>query len=77
MRTTLDIDDDVLAVAREKARREGISLGRAVSAYALRGIHGGEPSSGSRGVPVFTPPQGSQAHTVTLDHVERDRDGDE
>ena len=48
MRTTLDIDDDVLAVAREKARREGISLGRAVSAYALRGIHSGEPNSGSR-----------------------------
>ena len=46
MRTTLDIDDDVLAVAREKARREGISLGRAVSAYALRGSHSGEPNSG-------------------------------
>ena len=77
MRTTLDIDDGVLAVVREKARREGLSLGRAVSDYALRGIRGGGPDSGSRWVPVFTPPQGNPPHTVTLDLVERHRDGDE
>ncbi|WKR20298.1 Putative antitoxin VapB38 [Actinomyces israelii] len=77
VRTTLDIDDSVLAVAREKARREGLSLGRVVSDYALRGIHGGGPDAGSRGVPVFTPPQGDPSHTVTLDLVERHRDGDE
>lgn len=76
MRTTLDIDDDVLAVARERARREGISLGRAVSDYALRGIRGNGAEVGSRGVPVFSPPSGQPVHTVTLDLVERYRDGD-
>lgn len=42
MRTTLEIDDRVLAVARERARREGVSLGRAVSDLALRGAGGGD-----------------------------------
>ncbi len=31
MRTTLDIDEDLLLAAREVARREGVSLGKAVS----------------------------------------------
>jgi len=31
MRTTLDIDDDVLAAAKELARRENSSAGRIVS----------------------------------------------
>ena len=77
MRTTLDIDDAVLAVARERVRREGVSLGRAVSDYALRGIRGAGPGAGSRGVPVFAPPPGRPIHTVTLGLVERHRDGDE
>ncbi|MBC7779430.1 MAG: hypothetical protein H7125_04925 [Proteobacteria bacterium] len=32
MRTTLDIDDDVLAAARDLSRRQRIPLGRVVSA---------------------------------------------
>lgn len=38
MRTTVDIDDVVLAAARSKARLEGISLGRAVSDLALQAL---------------------------------------
>lgn len=38
MRTTLAIDDDVLAAARERAAREGRSLGEVVSALARRGL---------------------------------------
>ena len=34
MRTTLDIDDDVLQAAKERARREGSSAGRVLSALA-------------------------------------------
>jgi hypothetical protein len=33
MRTTLSLDDDVSAVARQRAQRERISLGEAVSRY--------------------------------------------
>lgn len=38
VRTTLDIDDRVLALARSRARDRGISLGRAVSDLALAGL---------------------------------------
>lgn len=33
MRTTISLDDDVFAVARQRAQRERISLGEAVSRY--------------------------------------------
>ena len=38
MRTTLDIDDDVLAAARELARRERRSIGRTLSELARAGL---------------------------------------
>ena len=38
MRTTLNIDDDVLAVARALAQRKKTSLGSALSELARRGI---------------------------------------
>lgn len=38
MRTTLDIDDDVLETAREIARREGRTAGRVVSDLLRRAL---------------------------------------
>ena len=38
MRTTLDIDDDILQAARELARRERRSLGSIVSTLARQGL---------------------------------------
>ncbi len=38
MRTTVTIDDDVLAVARALAERQGGSLGNALSELARRGF---------------------------------------
>ena len=38
MRTTVTIDDDVLAVARALAQRKGTSLGSALSELARRGF---------------------------------------
>lgn len=38
MRTTLDIDETVLSAGRALARSQGISLGRAISDLALRGL---------------------------------------
>lgn len=39
MRTTLDLDEHVLAAARSLARARGISVGAAVSELARRGIN--------------------------------------
>lgn len=38
MRTTLDVDDDVLASAKEIARREGKTAGRVLSDLARRAL---------------------------------------
>ena len=40
MRTTLDIDDDVLAATKELARREGRSAGQMVSSLLRRTLTG-------------------------------------
>ena len=54
MRTTLDIDDVVLAQARAIAQERGISLGAAVSRLALRGMQpGGAVQANAVGLPVF------------------------
>jgi len=41
MRTTLDIDDDLLAAAKELARREGTTAGQVVSRLLRRSLTGG------------------------------------
>ena len=53
MRTTLQIDDDVLKAARTLAAERGVSIGRVISDLARRGLR---PESGARdreGFPVF------------------------
>jgi len=60
MRTTLDIDDDVLRAARSIARVQDVSLGRAVSALARKALSV-RSFAKKRGFPVFrvapsTPP---------------------
>lgn len=40
MRTTLDIEDDVLFAARDMARREKQSIGRIISELARKGLSG-------------------------------------
>ena len=77
MRTTLEIDDKVLDLARERARHEGISVGRAISDLALQGLKGGTRRLSKRGVPVFSPPPGATAHAVTPEMIERYRDDDQ
>jgi hypothetical protein len=40
MRTTLTIDDSLLAAARDAANRTGRSIGEIISDWALRGVRG-------------------------------------
>jgi len=44
VRTTLNIDDDVLFAVKEKARRQGRSAGEVLSEFARKGLLG--PASG-------------------------------
>lgn len=71
MRTTVDLDDDVLAAARAIARDERISLGAAVSRLAKRGISGQQVVASGRGFPII----GTDARKpITLHSVNDHRD---
>ena len=49
MRTTLQLDDDVLAAARVLARQRRISLGAVISDLARRGLVGPPPAAATTG----------------------------
>lgn len=59
MRTTLTIDDDVLAVARALATRTGKSPGDAVSELARRGFGPPLEIDEKNGIPHFRVPEGT------------------
>jgi predicted ATPase len=73
MRTTLDVDDAVLAAARALARSEGISLGAAVSQLARRGLDSSNVVVAG-GFPVFE--STDDARAITLELVNEYRDGE-
>jgi len=70
MRTTLDLDDRVLAAARELAAARRKSLGEVVSELAARGLRP-DPNALAQedGLPVFAVPR--DAPPLTLEIVER------
>jgi hypothetical protein len=73
MRTTVNIDDDVLLVAQDRARRERRSLGAVLSELARRGLQPSVPDGSRSQVPGFTPLP-SRGVVVTDADVERLRD---
>ena len=70
MRTTLDIEDDVLQAAKELAEREGSTAGRVISALARRGLlapgNKTKPSQPTRGGVPLLP---SRGEVVTMGQV--------
>lgn len=73
MRTTLDIDDDVVAAARELAAAEKRSLGAVVSELARRGLTPARVEVAD-GLPVICVPAG--ASPITPEMVRRALDED-
>jgi len=75
MRTTLDIEDDVLQAAKELAQREGGTAGQVISTLARRGLAlptaGRKNRSGVRGGVPMLP---SRGEVVTLEHVQQLQD---
>lgn len=67
MRTTVTIDDDILAVARALAQQNGISIGRALSELARRGQRATAAAVTSDGLPAFSVPR--DAKPITSDDV--------
>lgn len=67
MRTTLTIDDDILAIARAHAEREERSIGAVLSDMARRSLTADKARVGALGLPLLPARQG--AKVVTPEHV--------
>lgn len=78
MRTTLDLDDDVLASAKEIARRENKTAGQVLSELARRALtQGAAPAASAKRRPVAAhgfQPFASRGAVVTNALIEKLRD---
>ena len=72
MRTTVDIEKDVLLAAKEIARRRGSTLGQVLSELARKSLIQKPPLSEEDGLQLFPIQPG--AGVVTLELVNRLRD---
>lgn len=73
MRTTLEIEDDVLEVAKDLARHQCVSLGKTVSQLLRKGIQSPERGQTMRnGLRIVNRP--ANAAPVTLEIVNQIRD---
>ncbi len=68
MRTTLQLDDDILQAARSLARAENRTLGEVISALARNGLAPRPQEDTDQGFPVFSVPP--DAPPITLETVQ-------
>lgn len=79
MRTTLDIDDDVLHAAKERARRERKTAGQVVSELLRQALTAPAASGGrvAEPSPLYGfQPFASTGHLVTNEQIDHLRDDD-
>jgi hypothetical protein len=73
MRTTLDLDEDVLQAAKEIAANRGTTAGRVLSDLARKGLEPTQSAEIRNGVPLMPRrPKGSPP--LTLETINRLRD---
>jgi Arc/MetJ family transcription regulator len=68
MRTTVDIDDDVLQAARELAIKEKSTAGKIISSLARRALATTAVSKRTKNAVPVLPRRGD---VITIDHVKR------
>jgi len=72
MRTTLDIDDDILLVTKELAGHQGTSMGKVLFNLARKALMQQPEITTRNGLPLF--PRQPGAAVVTLELVNQLRD---
>jgi hypothetical protein len=72
MRTTLDLEEDVLLAAKEIAKQRGNTVGRVLSDLARQALTRQAPVSRKHGLPLF--PVQPDAGVITLELVNHLRD---
>ena len=53
MRTTLELDDDLVTAAKHLARQQGVTLGEVISELARKSLSAGAPPKERNGVLLF------------------------
>jgi hypothetical protein len=74
MRTTLDIDEDILQAAKELAAQQRTTAGKVLSNLARKALSPDHAIELRNGVPLLPPREGEGV--VTVDEVQRLRDDD-
>jgi len=69
MRTTLNIDDDVLEILKSYAETRSVGLGKAASELVRRGIEAPVRTRKVNGLVVFDLPDDGE--TITSEHVKK------
>ena len=72
VRTTLEIDDDLVQVAKQLARKRGLTMGQVISELARAALEPKTRSTVRNGVPLFAPKPGARKPHLAL--VNRLRD---
>jgi len=70
MRTTLDIEDDVLRAAKELAERDGSAIGRVISALARKGLNSHAKPGRCAGAKNGFQPFPSRGEVITSEHIQ-------
>jgi hypothetical protein len=74
MRTTLELDDDILDSVRPLAHQRGVTLGRLISELARQSLTSPMPQKVRNGVLLFTPQGGNPRPDLRLVNELRDSD---
>ena len=72
MRTTVDLDEDVLLAIKEIASRRGVSIGKTLSDIARQALSQQSREGTRNDVPLF--PVRSEARVVTMELINQLRD---
>lgn len=72
MRTTLDLEDDLLQLARNLAREQGRTIGQVVSQLARQGLGAAKPAATRNGIPLLRPKRATRKPTLELVNQLRD-----
>jgi hypothetical protein len=66
VRTTLDLDENLVQAARQMARQRGTTIGRVISELALEALAPKRSAKLRNGVPLFAPRAGTRKPHSTL-----------
>ena len=72
MRTTLDLDDDVVTIAKQLAQQRGSTLGQVVSDLVRQAVDSETTDKVRNGVILFSPKPGAPKPTLSLVNELRD-----